>query len=80
MLPAVSEMLGCPARRMALPLLLPAALAVLAGKEKAIEAVMELQERPGTVMAGDSHGRVWRAHGGAAGVGWRCEGRPVGSE
>lgn len=48
---------GCRARRTASPPLLPAALAVLAGKEKAIEVVTELQERPGMVTAGDSHSR-----------------------
>lgn len=41
MLPVVSEMLGCPASRMAAPRPLPAALAGLAGNEKAIEAAMK---------------------------------------
>lgn len=52
MLPVVSEMLGCPASRTALPPLLPATLAALVGKEKTTEAAAEPRERPG-----DGHGQ-----------------------
>ena len=39
---AVSEMLGCPASKMASPLPLPAAPATLLGKEEATRVVMEV--------------------------------------
>lgn len=62
MLPAVSEMVGCPASGTASPLPRPAAPAVLVGKEKAIKAATELWERPGD---GHSQGRSWPGPEGA---------------